>query len=126
MTATGSETVTLEQLKMLMDIGSGGKKYKIETSPGFPTSVQSSACAGDVVITAAGDGVVQYYVQELVESRKIISEQYASSQNASIDDLPQIVQDALANIPQTTAPPVPGTGYSWFIMPPCDVYLKQY
>ena len=69
MVATGTEVVTLEQLKMLGDTlgGAGGKQYKIETNANFPTQVQSSASAGDVVITAAGDGVVYYYVYELTE-----------------------------------------------------------
>lgn len=128
--ATGGEIVRLRQLKMLRDSGAGGKKYKIETSRYFPTQVQSSASAGDVVITAAGNAVTVYYVRELVEedpnSGKIISNQFAAPQGASIDDLPQIVQDALANIPHTMAPSLTETGYSWFIMPPCDVYLESY
>ena len=124
--ATGDEAVRLRQLKMLRDSGAGGKKYKIVTDGSFPTQVQSSASAGDVVITAAGSGAVDYYVLELVEenpnSGKIISLQYETS---SIDDLPQIVQDALANIPQTmSVPEPPRIGYSWFIMPPCDVFLQ--
>lgn len=133
MAATGKEAVTLEQLKMLEQQlgGAGGKKYKIVASVEFPTQVQSSASAGDVVITAAGDDVVDYMVQELVEedpsSGKIISEGYSSASYASIDDLPQIVQDAIANMTQTMAvPPPPSNGYSWFIMPPCDVFLQRY
>ena len=129
MSATGTEVVTLEQLKMLSDSGAGGKKYKIKS--GLPTQVQSSASAGDVVITAAGRDVVDYTVQELVEEgqslAKIISEPHMSASYASIDDLPQIVQDALANMPQTMAVPSPASdGYSWFIMPPCDVFLQRY
>ena len=127
MSATGTEVVTLKQLKMLSDSGAGGKKYKIETSEDFPTQVQSSASAGDVVITAAGDGVVYYYVYELTEDgsseKKIISQPRFA---ASIDDLPQVVQDALANIPQTMAPDQPFDRYSWFIMPQCDVFLQRY
>lgn len=126
--ATGDESVRLRQLKMLRDSGAGGKKYKIEAG-GLPTQVQSSASAGDVVITAAGDGVVSYLVLELTEDEslgKTISQSYRSDSSASIDDLPQVVQDALANIPQTMAPPPTDPGYSWFIMPPCDVYLTVY
>lgn len=95
MSATGTEVVTLSQLKMLGDTlgGAGGKKYKIKSS--LPTQVQSSASAGDVVITAAGRDVVDYTVQELVEEgqslAKIISEPHMSSTEASIDDLPQVV-----------------------------------
>ena len=129
MSATGTEVVTLEQLKMLGDTlggGAGGKKYKIETSEDFSTQVQSSASAGDVVITAAGGDAVYYHVYELTEdgsSEKIISD---SSQTVSIDNLPQVVQDALANMSQTMAVPPPASnGYSWFIMPPCDVYLQR-
>lgn len=129
MSATGTEVVTLSQLKMLEQQlgGAGGKKYKIETTESLLPQVQSSASAGDVVITAAGSGVIDYSVRELVEedpsSGKKISNSYASLENASIDDLPQIVQDALANRPQTMAPPPTRAGYSWFIMPPCDVFL---
>ena len=126
--ATGGEAVRLRQLKMLRDSGAGGKKYKIEGE--LPTQVQSSASAGDVVITAAGSDVIDYSVLELVEegqrSGKKISNGYASPTNASIDDLPQIVQDALSSIPQTMAPPPTRNGYSWFIMPPCDVFLQPY
>lgn len=126
--ATGDEAVRLRQLKMLRDSGAGGKKYKIETAVGFPSQVQSSASAGDVVITAAGSDVSYYYwVRELSEegpySGKIISSQYITSPDASIDDLPQVVQDALANMPQTMVPPATKGVYSWFIMPPCDVIL---
>lgn len=69
MSATGTEVVTLSQLKMLGDTlgGAGGKKYKIETSEDFTTQVQSSASAGDVVITATGSDAVYYYVYELTE-----------------------------------------------------------
>lgn len=109
MSAEGTEVVTLSQLKMLEQQwgGAGGKKYKIE-APAWqgPHQIQSSASAGDVVITAAGDGVApSCVVYEATEdgSGKAISEQYASSTYATIDDLPQIVQDALANMPQTMA-----------------------
>lgn len=126
--ATGNEAVRLRQLKMLRDSGAGGKKYKIEGA--LQTQVQSSASAGDVVITAAGSGVVDYSVLELVEenpgSGKKISNSYETPTNAAIDDLPQIVQDALANMPQTMAAPPTKNGYSWFIMPPCDVFLQPY
>ena len=133
MSATGTEAVTLSQLKMLKQQlgGAGGKKYKIE-APAWqgPHQVQSSASAGDVVITAAGDGVANSVVLELVEedphSGKFISELSSSSSYASIDDLPQVVQDALANIPQTMAPTPTRKGYQWFIMPPCDVYIEVY
>lgn len=126
--ATGDEAVRLRQLKMLRDSGVGGKKYKIKGE--LPPQVQSSASAGDVVITAAGSDVTGYSVLELVEEDpglgKNISNIYATSSDVSIDDLPQIVQDALANIPQTMAPPTTRNGYSWFIMPPCDVFLQPY
>ena len=128
--ATGGEAVSLRQLKMLRDSGAGSKKYKIVSSEVLPTQIQSSASAGDVVITAAGSGVTDYSVRELVEedplSGKVISSQSISLPNATIDDLPQIVQDALANMPQTMAPPVTKDGYSWFIMPPCDVFIEAY
>lgn len=127
MSATGTEVVTLEQLKMLSDSGAGGKQYKIETNANFPTQVQSSASAGDVVITAAGDGVTNSLVKELGEedpsSGKVISEPCAT---AVTDALPQVVQDALANIPQTMVPTPTEKGYQWFIMPPCDVYIEVY
>ena len=130
MSTTGKEAVTLSQLKMLeqqLGGGAGGKKYKIEVSEDFPTQVQSSASAGDVVITAAGDGVVDYNVLEGSSSGKVISGGYSSASYASIDDLPQVVQDAIANMPQTMAVPSPvSNGYSWFIMPPCDVFLQRY
>lgn len=122
-------TTFYEYAGKIGEIETGGKKYKIEGVGAFPTQVQSSASAGDVVITAAGDGVVGYTVYELTEDgsrEKTISIPYSSSSGASIDDLPQVVQDALANIPQTTAPPQARAGYSWFIMPPCDVYLQIY
>lgn len=124
--ATGGEAVRLRQLKMLRDSGAGGKKYKIEASSAFPTSVQPSACAGDVVITAAGDGVVSYSVCESDSNGPVILYGKESSSTASIDELPKVVQDALANIPQTMAAPTTKPGYSWFIMPPCDVYLELY
>lgn len=124
--ATGGEAVRLRQLKMLRDSGAVGKKYKIV--PGDLVHVQSSASAGDVVITAAGSGVIDYVVLELVENSpslgKIITRPFATTTNATIDDLPQVVQDALANMPQTMAPPEMRDGYSWFIMPPCDVFLQ--
>lgn len=127
--ATGDESVRLRQLKILRDSGAGGKKYKIETDGVFPYQIQSSASAGDVVITAAGSGVIDYVVLELVENSpglgKKISLPYVTSSNATIGDLPQIVQDALANMPQTMAPPPTRDGYSWFIMPPCDVFLQS-
>lgn len=123
--ATGGEAVRLRQLKMLRDSGAGGKKYKIEGVGVFPTQVQSSASAGDVVITAAGSGVIDYVVLELVENSpslgKIITRPFVTM---AIGDLPQVVQDALANMPQTMAPPPTRDGYSWFIMPPCDVFLQ--
>ena len=125
--ATGDEAVRLRQLKMLRDSGAGGKKYKIEGRESLPTQVQSSASAGDVVITAAGNDVVSYNVHELTEDGslgEVVSQSVKSASNASIDNLPQVVQDALANIPQTMAPPPTRSGYSWFIMPPCDVFLQ--
>lgn len=124
--ATGGEAVRLRQLKMLRDSGAGGKRYKIEASSSFPTSVQPSACAGDVVITAAGDGVVSYSVYESDANGPVILYGKESSQIASIDELPKVVQDALANIPETMAGPITRPGYSWFIMPPCDVFLMSY
>lgn len=129
--ATGGEAVSLRQLKMLRDSGTGGKKYKIETDGLLPSQVQSSASAGDVVITAAGSSVREYRVLELVEedpsSGKEISISYETQANVTIGDLPQVVQDALANMPQTMAvPPATSDGYSWFIMPPCDVFLQVY
>lgn len=129
MSATGTEVVTLEQLKMLGDTlgGAGGKKYKIETSGVLRPQVQSSASAGDVVIIAAGDGVTNSLVKELGEedpsSGKVISEPHTT---AVTDALPQIVQDALANMPQTMVPTPTEKGYQWFIMPPCDVYIEVY
>lgn len=125
--ATGGEAVRLRQLKMVRDSGAGGKKYKIETDGGFLYQVQSSASAGDVVITAAGRDVIDYSVLELIENSpslgKKISNSYTTPEDATIDDLPQIVQEALANTPQIMAPPPTRYGYSWFIMPPCDVFL---
>lgn len=129
MSATGTEVVTLEQLKMLGDTlgGAGGKKYKIETSGVLRPQVQSIASAGDVVIIAAGDGVTNSLVKELGEedpsSGKVISEPRAT---AVTDALPQVVQDALANMPQTMVPTPTAKGYQWFIMPPCDVYIEVY
>lgn len=120
-------TTFYEYAGKIGEIETGGKKYKIDG--GLPTQVQSSASAGDVVITAAGDGIVSYEVLELTEDGslgKTISRSQASNSDASIYDLPQVVQDALANIPQTMAPPETRAGYSWFIMPPCDVFLQPY
>lgn len=47
--------------------------------------------------------------------------------SSSIDELPEVVKQAVAEIPQVNAPVSPPVGmdrYGWFIMPPCDVVLQ--
>lgn len=129
MAATGSEAVTLEQFKMLMDSGAGGKKYKITKSRHMPEYVKAEASPGEVVVTSVLGANNQYafHVYEDAgngSTGQIVEEGMTSS---SIDNLPEVVKKAVAEIPQTNAdipPVVTDTGYGWFIMPPCDVVLQ--
>ena len=127
MPANGSEPVTLEQFKRAVS-GGGGKKYKITKSRFMPEYVKAEASPGEVVVTSVlGDNnLYPFYVYEDAgdgSTGKTVEEGRTSR---SIDDLPEVVKQAVEEIPQTNAdiPPVADDGYGWFIMPPCDVVLQ--
>lgn len=128
MATTGNEAVTLEQLKMLKDSVAGGKKYKITKNSYMPEYVKSEASPGEVVVThVPEDGLTySFYVYEDAgdgSNGQIVEGGMTSS---SIDELPEVVKQAVAEIPQVNAPISPPVGMvecGWFIMPPCDVVL---
>lgn len=128
MAITGNEAVTLEQLKMLKDSVAGGKKYKITKNSYMPEYVKSEASPGEVVVTSVlgASNLYSFHVYEDAgdgSNGQIVEEGMTSS---SIDKLPEVVKQAVAEIPQTNVdiPPASRDGYGWFIMPPCDVVLQ--
>lgn len=139
--ATGDEVVTLKQLKMLVDslVGSDGgsnKKYKIEWSSDIDASYRSNqteAEPGSIVPCCSKDGqwMGNHVVCDSSKTHNIITYSYTPSNSADLSDLPEIVQEAINNMPeqarsfeQTRAVPPPTTlGFSWFVMPACDVYV---
>ena len=123
MAATGSEAVTLEQLKMLGDSVAGGKKYKIRYARFIPSWVKTEAYPGEVIILANDQGN-RYGYLIYDESCDLPVCQPSSADN--LDDLPPCVKEALTDIPRTNAAPPADDGYAWFIMPPCDVVIYEY
>ena len=130
MSATGTEVVTLSQLKMLETAmgGAGGKKYKITKDSLMPEYVKTEASPGEVVVTSVVgyNDSRSFYVYEDVgdgSTGQIIEEGMTTGY---IDKLPEVVKQAVAEIPQMNVPvPEPSSDdYGWFIMPPCDVVLR--
>lgn len=122
MSAIGGEAVTLKQFKRAVS-GGGGKKYKIRYSDPMPAWIKTEACPGEVIITA-NDQANRYGYLIKDDSCDLLVCEHLYADN--LDDLPPCVKEALADIPQTNAPPSAGDGYAWFIMPPCDVVLYPY
>lgn len=130
MSATGTEVVTLSQLKMLETAmgGAGGKKYKITKDSLMPEYVKTEASPGEVVVTSVVgyNDSRSFYVYEDVgdgSTGQIIEKGMTTGY---IDELPEVVKQAVAEIPQMNVPvPEPSSDdYGWFIMPPCDVVLR--
>ena len=122
--------VTLSQLKMLETAmgGAGGKKYKITKDSLMPEYVKTEASPGEVVVTSVVgyNDSRSFYVYEDVgdgSTGQIIEEGMTTGY---IDKLPEVVKQAVAEIPQMNVPvPEPSSDdYGWFIMPPCDVVLR--
>ena len=123
MAATGSEAVTLEQLKMLGDSVAGGKKYKIRYARFIPSWVKTEAYPGEVIILV-NDQANRYEYSVYDDSYDLPVCNPVSADN--LDRLPPCVKEALADIPRTNAAPPAADGYAWFIMPPCDVVILPY
>lgn len=122
MAATGSEAVTLEQLKMLGDSVAGGKKYKIRYT-GMPTWIKTEAYPGEVIITANDQANRYEYIVDDDSYHLPVCRPVSAD---TLDRLPPCVKEALADIPRTNAAPPAADGYAWFIMPPCDVVILPY
>lgn len=130
--ATGNEIVTLSQLKTLVD--SKFKKYTVNVEIGDSTSPSSELInqtfhhdprgyyyPGDVVILE--NRYIAYIIYIYEESTRNLISDKSSIFTREMSDCPEIVKAAIEKIPQTFAPPVSSEGYSWFIMPPCNVIV---
>lgn len=121
--ADGTEAVKLSQLKLAMDNMNVVKEYSIYGNV-YGYDVQASAVPGSVVVVGNGEvaGIVLVYEAENGENtnRRIC---YSERMN-DLSDAPKIVQEAFAAIPITYAPPPTDTGYAWFFMPCCDVFVQ--
>ena len=125
--ATGDEVVTVNQFKRAVSVG-GGKKYKITKSEYMPDYVKDEASPGEVVVTSIfGDNdLYSFHVYEDTgdgSTGQIVEE---GNNSRSIDNVPEVVKQAVAEMPQTNLdiPPISDDGFGWFIMPPCDVVLQ--
>ena len=132
---TGKEALTLKQLRNSFGGGSN-KKYKIEWSSDTDAayrSNQTEAEPGSIVPCCSKDGQTKgaYAVYDSSKPRRIIMWSRTTSSSEVLSDLPEIVQEAIYNMPeqarlfeQTRAVPPPMiSGFGWFVMPACDVYV---
>ena len=45
---------------------------------------------------------------------------------STVDDLPELAREKLDQVPQVMAPPAETPGYYFFVMPPHDVFIREY
>lgn len=120
-------TTFYEYAGKIGEIKTGGGTYTISSYSGILDYgyLPSEAKAGDIVFIFAGS--VQYdtniTIKEYIDGSvgEIITGPWTYK---SISELPESVKPFLENVPQTLAAPPEENKYTFFVMPPCDVYVS--
>lgn len=106
------------------------KRYQIHLAmpEQHDVSIPNSAEAGTIIFTAKHQTYRDYHIYQWTGSAATIAESSICITKMinedRIDNQAEVVKEAYANLPDTTAGPIVIDGVcQWFVMPACDVYV---